>query len=179
MKKSLKKASILALTALVVTGCGDVKVEPAEANPLPHDMKQGEGLFSGESGNILDVFSSRKQEGSTLFSDGSVLVPVNPYLWRASLEAVSFMSLAQTDSTGGSIITDWYTNPNNPNERIKANILVLGRQFQVQNLKVNLFKQEKQQDSWVNVSVDPATTAQLEDTILTSARKMKVKAQAE
>lgn len=177
MSKVFQKASVVALAALVVTACGEVTVEPAEANPTPHDMKKGEGLFSGKDGNLLDAFKGKKGDGT--YADGSVLVPVNPYLWRASLEAVSFMSLAQTDSTGGSIITDWYVNPNNTNERLKANVLVLGRDFQVQNLKVNLFKQVKQNGDWVNTSVNPAIAGQLEDTILTSARKMKIKASAE
>ena len=34
-------------------------------------------------------------------------IGVNSYLWRASLETLSFMPLLQTDSTGGVIVTDW------------------------------------------------------------------------
>lgn len=38
-------------------------------------------------------------------------IGVNSYLWRASLDTLSFMPMAQTDSNGGVIVTDWYVNP--------------------------------------------------------------------
>ena len=43
-------------------------------------------------------------------------IGVNSYLWRASLDALSFMPLVQTDSAGGVIVTDWYANPGNPGD---------------------------------------------------------------
>ncbi len=43
-------------------------------------------------------------------------IGVNSYLWRASLDTLSMMPLLQTDSNGGVIITDWYANPNSPEE---------------------------------------------------------------
>jgi hypothetical protein len=47
-------------------------------------------------------------------------IGVNSYLWRASLDTLSFMPLLQSDSNGGVIITDWYANPNAPTERARA-----------------------------------------------------------
>ncbi|MEL6531017.1 MAG: DUF3576 domain-containing protein, partial [Pseudomonadota bacterium] len=41
-------------------------------------------------------------------------IGVNAFLWRASLETVSFAPLLQADSAGGVIVTDWYANPSNP-----------------------------------------------------------------
>jgi predicted small lipoprotein YifL len=41
-------------------------------------------------------------------------IGVNSYLWRASLDAICFMPLLQTDSNGGVIVTDWYVNPEQP-----------------------------------------------------------------
>ena len=35
-------------------------------------------------------------------------IGVNSYLWRATLDTLSFMPLLQTDSNGGVIVTDWY-----------------------------------------------------------------------
>ncbi|MGH6787094.1 MAG: DUF3576 domain-containing protein, partial [Novosphingobium sp.] len=49
-------------------------------------------------------------------------IGVNSYLWRASLETLSFMPLLQTDSAGGVIVTDWYANPANPGERVKVTV---------------------------------------------------------
>ena len=38
-------------------------------------------------------------------------IGVNAYLWRASLDTLSFMPLVQTDSNGGVIVTDWFVPP--------------------------------------------------------------------
>ena len=45
-------------------------------------------------------------------------IGVNAYLWRAALDTVSFAPLLQADANTGVIITDWYTNPKSPGERV-------------------------------------------------------------
>ena len=52
-------------------------------------------------------------------------IGVNAYLWRASLDTLAFMPLASADPYGGVIITDWYINPEKPDERFKATIYIL------------------------------------------------------
>ena len=46
-------------------------------------------------------------------------IGVNGYLWRATLDTLSFMPLASADPYGGVVITDWYTNPEKPDRRFK------------------------------------------------------------
>ena len=46
-------------------------------------------------------------------------IGVNSYLWRATLDTLSFMPLLQTDSNGGVVVTDWYVNPQVPTERMR------------------------------------------------------------
>ena len=162
-----------AVLAVSLTGCG-ATIERAEVNPTPHDAYKGEGLFSGKSGNLLDAFGNDGKSGAT----AAQALPVNVYLWRASLDSVSFMPLASASAQDGVIITDWYANPNKQGERVKVNVLVLGQSFVAQNLKVSVFKQVKKGSEWVDVPADKATAAQLEETILTSARAMKIKVQA-
>ena len=52
-------------------------------------------------------------------------IGVNSYLWRATLDTLSFMPLLQTDSNGGVIVTDWYVNPQTPTERMKVTVAIL------------------------------------------------------
>ena len=70
-------------------------------------------------------------------------MPINPYLWRAGLEAVSFMPLSSADPFGGTIITEWYNDKINMNERCKVNIFVRGIELRTSNLKASIFCQEK------------------------------------
>ena len=47
---------------------------------------------------------------------------VNAFLWRASLDTVSFIPIDIADPIGGVISTEWYLDPEKINERIKINI---------------------------------------------------------
>ena len=100
-------------------------------------------------------------------------IGVNSYLWRASLEAVSFMPLLQTDSNGGVIVTDWYSNPNNPGERMKVTVTILDQDLRADALRVAASRQANQNGLWVDAPVQAATVQKLEDVILTRARDLR------
>ena len=155
---------------LALTACGGT-VKPAEVNPT--DMPKGPGLFSGESGNILEAFNNK---GGTDGQGASTNLGVNTYLWRASLETLSFMPIKTADSNGGVIATDWYTGDvNKPTERLRANVLILGKKLQASALQVTLFKQNLTNGQWVDATADAATARALEDTILTKARTLRIR----
>ena len=105
-------------------------------------------------------------------------IGVNSYLWRASLEALSFMPLVQTDSNGGVIVTDWYANPNNPNERMKVTVVILDQDLRADALRVAASRQVMTNGVWVDAPVSAATTQKLEDVILTRARDLRRQASA-
>lgn len=100
-------------------------------------------------------------------------IGVNAYLWRASLDALSFMPLLQTDSNGGVIVTDWYTNPRNPGERIKVTVSILDQDLRADALRVAASRQVSQGGNWVDAPVQAATVQKLEDVILTKARDLR------
>lgn len=100
-------------------------------------------------------------------------IGVNSYLWRASLEALSFMPLVQTDSNGGVIVTDWYANPNNSNERMKVTVTILDQDLRADALRVAASRQVNQAGVWSDAPVQAATIQKLEDVILTKARDLR------
>jgi hypothetical protein len=100
-------------------------------------------------------------------------IGVNSYLWRASLDALSFMPLVQTDSNGGVIVTDWYANPNNAGERVKITVTILDRDLRADALRVAASRQVAQGGAWVDAPVQAATIQRLEDIILTKARDLR------
>ena len=100
-------------------------------------------------------------------------IGVNSYLWRASLETLSFMPLLQTDSAGGVIVTDWYANPANPGERVKVSVTILDRDLRADALRVSASRQVAQNGGWVDAPVQAATVQRLEDIILTKARDLR------
>ncbi|PLK27114.1 DUF3576 domain-containing protein [Novosphingobium sp. TH158] len=100
-------------------------------------------------------------------------IGVNSYLWRASLDALSFMPLVQTDSNGGVIVTDWYANPKNPGERVKVTVTILDQDLRADALRVAASRQVSQGGAWVDAPVQAATVQKLEDIILTKARDLR------
>ncbi|MCH8521989.1 DUF3576 domain-containing protein [Glycocaulis sp.] len=103
-------------------------------------------------------------------------IGVNTFLWRASLDTLSFMPLSQIDPFGGVIITDWFSNPEAPDERFKATVYILDSRLRADALSVQLFRQERRADTgdWVDATVDPATRIQIENAILTRARQLRI-----
>lgn len=100
-------------------------------------------------------------------------IGVNAFLWRASLDALSFMPLLQTDSAGGVIVTDWYANPRNNRERVKVTVTILDQDLRADALRVVASREVVQGANWVSAPVQAATVQKLEDIILTRARDLR------
>jgi DNA-binding cell septation regulator SpoVG len=100
-------------------------------------------------------------------------IGVNAYLWRASLDTLSFMPLLQTDSNGGVIVTDWYVNPQVPSERMKVTVSILDQDLRADAVRVAALREVNQNGQWVAAPVRAATVQKLEDIILTRARDLR------
>ena len=100
-------------------------------------------------------------------------IGVNAYLWRASLDALSFAPLLQTDSNGGVIVTDWYANPGNPGERVKLTVAILDRDLRADALRVSGSRQVSQNGQWIDAPLQAATVQRVEEIILTRARDLR------
>jgi hypothetical protein len=100
-------------------------------------------------------------------------IGVNSYLWRAALDTLSFAPLAQTDSAGGVIVTDWYTNPSSPGDRVKVTATIMDANLRADALRVAASRQVLQNGQWVEAPVSAATVQRLEEIILTKARDLR------
>ena len=100
-------------------------------------------------------------------------IGVNSYLWRATLDTLSFMPLLQTDSNGGVVVTDWYVNPQQPGERMKVTVSILDQDLRADAVRVAALREVNRSGQWVSAPVEAATTQKLEDIILTRARDLR------
>lgn len=106
---------------------------------------------------------------------GPAGIGVNSFLWRASLDTVSFMPLTTTDPFGGVIITDWYQTPQSPDERFKLTVFILDRELRADGVRVNAFRQQRDElGGWSDAEIDPDVPVQIENAILTRARQLRV-----
>lgn len=99
---------------------------------------------------------------------------VNAYLWRASLDTISFMPVSSADAQGGTIMTDWYTPPAAHNERFKIIIFILGRVLRTDTLRLTVFRQIWDNNRWIDSPPAPNTSSDIATRILMRARKLRV-----
>jgi hypothetical protein len=121
----------------------------------------------------LTACGGRERPSADLAASRVTTIGVNSYLWRASLDTLSFMPLLQTDSNGGVIVTDWYINPAVPTERVKVTVTILDQDLRADGLRVAALREVNQGGQWVAAPVKAATVQKLEDAILTRARDLR------
>jgi hypothetical protein len=146
--------------------------------------QQGQDVFGdrfasttgpNNKGLLGRVFGDDKGNGGTGGPGGPSGVGVNSYLWRATLDTVSFIPLASADPFGGVIITDWYSPPDSPNERFKLNVFILGRELRADGVRASVFRQTRDPNGqWADAAVDQKTGTDIENAILTRARQMRL-----
>ena len=116
---------------------------------------------------------SKDRPKADLAASRVTTIGVNAYLWRATLDTLSFMPLAQTDSNGGVVVTDWYIDPNTPGERMKLTVSILDQDLRADAVRVAASRQVSQNGVWVDAPVKAATVQKLEEIILTKARDLR------
>jgi len=170
--KAIKNILIPIMLLSMLSGCASslnmpdwLDAETARERAAEREAKRD----GGPKGKIQDNF--------TLFGtdtkDTGATIGVNALLWRASLDTVSFMPLEQADPYGGIIMTEWYTNPDKPNERYKITIYILDTRLRADAIRVSFFMQRLINGEWTNVAASDETRIALENSILTKARQFK------
>jgi len=135
--------------------------------------RRGKQLLIGVLGLGLAACASNDRPKADVAAAQVTAIGVNSYLWRATLETLSFMPLNQADSAGGVIVTDWYANPANPGERVKVSVSILDQDLRADALRVAASREVLQGGTWVAAPVQAATVQKLEDIILTKARDLR------
>ena len=160
--------------AVLLTACGladldqDNPTASGSRTVVTHPKVERSTVF-GPGG--LDIFGAEKSDKGS----GSSGIGINSFLWRASLDTLSFMPLNSADPFGGVIITDWYSTPENPDERLKMTVYILDRRLRADAIKVGVFKQTRGQAlQWLSANVAGDTAVQLENAILSRARQLRL-----
>ena len=158
------KASALFFSLIILlTGCTSGNV------PKPQKDEGPVSILTGETGGwSLSDFMNRSGSQSTT-------LPVNAILWRAALDIAALLPISDVDTFGGTIVTEWYSLPENPNERIKLTIFVVGRELRSDAIRVvvNVQTRDGLQGNWGNNFRDLQFSRRLEDLVLNRAREIR------
>jgi hypothetical protein len=160
---------LLLLPAAIATGGCSIFGSADDAQKAPEPVT----ATDGKNGGLLDGLLGNPLLGGSRSDDG---IAVNSYLWRASLDTVSFLPLSTADPFGGVIITDWYSPPESPGERFKVTVYILDRELRADGLRVTVFRQKRETPGgWIEAPVDKKLNRDLENAILKRARQMRIR----
>ena len=158
------KKILLLYVLIFLTACS------SNNQTVKNTTKPEPGLFSKDASvgiNITDLLGPRSDETS---------INVNGYLWRASLDVLSIAPLISTDALGGIIITDWYTNKNIKDKRIKITAHIRTTELRSDGIKVKVHVQKLIDNIWSDTVTDNNLASKIENNILNEARNLRVNA---
>ena len=131
-----KKLSYLVVSLVVaslLTSCGIY--QPVDARKIPPNAKerQKKNLEEGKGLTMKSLMGGG--DGGTSYQFASS----NP-LWRATLEILDFLPLANVDYSGGIITTDWYNEGTASDESIKITVRFLTNEIRSDGLRIIVHK---------------------------------------
>lgn len=169
MMKKIPVIYFLLIGAILVTGCKNATVDNSDQIMTRREQKYK------KVGDLLDddalLFGGGREKST---GNNPSHLSVNSYLWRASLDTLSFMPLIAVDPFGGVILTDWYSQDPSGRERVKIDVVVSSRQLRSDGVKVRLFRQTFKDGQWTFGAPDHGAETDLENAILRRARELKV-----
>ncbi len=173
------KISIFAvalIAVLALSACnGPIKTEasyPTRADgtdEIIYSDQKIETIWS-EDDSLSKVFFGDDSNSTS----GGGGIGVNSFLWRATLDTISFAPVSSADPFGGVIITDWYESQEAPGEKFKLNIYILDKQLRADAIRVSVFKQKLIKNQWRDAKISKKIALSIEDTILTRARELRI-----
>ena len=119
------------------------------------------GLFSKDASKGISIgdFLNRDSQSEKFY--------VNSFLWRASLDILSFAPFQSTDAFGGIIVTEWFKKNN---QQIKLTALIKSRDLRSQGINIKAYIKNKKNE----ISEDKVLSRKIEDLILTKARALRI-----
>ena len=126
---------LLFLIYTSLNGCGLYKkVDARKVSPNVNERAET-NIKEGKGYKIFDAKRNIMGGGAFQFANSNGL-------WRASLDVIDFMPLSSVNYSGGIIITDWYSENNNPNESIKISIRFLTNEIRSDALDIKIFNRK-------------------------------------
>ena len=119
------------------------------------------GLFSKDASKGINItdFLNRDRESKKFY--------VNSFLWRASLDVLSFAPFQSTDAFGGIIVTEWFKKNN---QQIKLTAFIKSRDLRSEGINIKAYIKNNKNE----ISEDLVLSRKIEDLILTKARVLRI-----
>jgi len=168
--KSQSRGDIIARSGTTFQAGSSGDAKEAQMNDAQNRLRTGGGLLGKKPTELNSLFGGQQESYTS-----SLGMPINPYLWKASIDTLDFMPFASADPFAGIIITDWYTGENQQSERCKINVFIKGVEMKTENLKVNSFCQSLSESGfWIDQKPNLENNRKIENAILNKAKKLRL-----
>ncbi len=169
---------VAASVSLIVAGCGSdwpgtFVTSPAPgATPSPPVATSTADPMDTEA-TLWTVLGLAKRESEQNVGPQTGNA-VSPILWRATQDTLHFAGFASEDPMTGLLVTDWYSPPGKPNERLRVSVFVLSRALRSDSLAVTVERQARSTVAeWRDTPVARDVVTGLENAILQRARQIR------
>ena len=134
IRKKLCLAIIGIAVLILLSSCEMFKWDPADARTVSPNADE-RARKNIEEGRGFSIMGNIGSDGTTSYQFASS----NP-MWRATLEILDFLPLANVDYSGGIITTDWYNEGTASDESIKITVRFLTNEIRADGLKIIVHK---------------------------------------
>ena len=161
----------LLISFFIINSCGIYKKTDSRNVPVNAQERARKNVNEGSGISLKGIIGNR----GTNFEFSSS----NP-MWRASLETLNFLPLANVDYSGGIIISDWYSDSTEINESIKISLRFLSNEIRSDSLQIVIFKKKCTTNNNCQVtSIESKIKEELLRTILAKAKELEVSQKSE
>lgn len=167
---------LLVLGACAGSPSSEKAGESSAAKPEPAGTQQAKSSESEEidTESTLWTLLGLAKKGSEKEPGPQTGRTVSPILWQAAHDTLDFVKYASEDPLTGSIVTDWYSPPDKPDERFRINVFILSRALHSDSLTVTVDRQVRGPNGdWTETTIARQVETDLETAILNRARQLK------
>jgi hypothetical protein len=166
----------LASLSLMVAGCGDPNW-PNTVTPAPAAVPGARAAQIADPMNteatLWTVLGFSKPE-SELQVGPQTGNTVSPILWQAVQDTLHFAGFASEDPMAGLLVTNWYSPPGKPNERLRVSVFIMSRALRSDSIAVSVERQAGSTGGqWNSTPVARDVVTGLENAILQRARQIR------
>ena len=133
---SLKKALLFFTSILIflsISQCNIYKKTDARKNPTNAKERVQKNLEEGKRIKFSDI--TNRGTGKFEFASSNEM-------WRATIDILDFVPLANADYGGGIIITDWYNSSDTKDSSIKIMIQFLSNDIRPDGIKITIYNKD-------------------------------------
>jgi hypothetical protein len=169
---------VAASVSLTVAGCSfnrpaEIAADPVTgAMPSPPVAKSTADELDTEA-TLWTVLGLAKRESDRNIGPQTGN-EVSPILWQATQDTLHFAGISSEDPMTGLLVTNWYSPPGKPDQRLRVSVFILSRALRSDSVAVTVERQEGSPGGqWRDTPVARDVVAGLENAILQRARQIR------